>query len=238
VAGLLEKTGAAEAGKGLSVYITAKPYIVYGWMAIATVPLVALGIIPMFGPMKKSEIRASETGEVVPPGTGNIATLEDDVSETAKGNSRLYNFLVPILILIASTWYFDVNALKGVVVAISVSIIMYLGQRLMSMNEIFDTIFEGFKTMILPLGIVVASFILKEVNDGLGLSTYVIETVKPMMSASMLPVVTFLSLSVITFATGSFWGVYAVSFPIVIPLAQAMDANLPLAIVHARPLGC
>jgi Na+/H+ antiporter NhaC len=137
---------------------------------------------------------------------------------------------VPILLLISSTWYFDVNALKGVVVAISASIMMYLCQRLMSMNEMFDTVFEGFKTMILPLGIVVASFILKEVNDGLGLSTYVIETVKPMMSGSMLPVVTFLSLSVITFATSSFWGVYAVSFPIVIPLAQAMDANLPLLI--------
>ena len=34
---------------------------------------------------------------------------------------------------------------------------MYLVQKVMSMNEIFDTIFEGFKTMILPLGIVVVS---------------------------------------------------------------------------------
>jgi hypothetical protein len=40
----------------------------------------------MFGPMKKSEIRASETGEVIPPGTGNITALEDDVAEAAKGN--------------------------------------------------------------------------------------------------------------------------------------------------------
>ena len=71
---------------------------------------------------------------------------------------------------------------------------------------------------------------LKEVNDKLGLTHYVIETVRPMMNGKMLPLVTFLSLSMITFATGSFWGVYAVSFPIVIPLALAMDANVPLAI--------
>ena len=230
VAGLLEKTEAAEAGKGLSVYISAIPYMVYGWVAIIIVPLVALSIIPVFGPMKKSEQRASETGEVVPPGTGKINALEDDVAEAAKENPKLYNFLVPIVLLIFSTWYFDVDALKGVVIAIVVAIIMYLVQKVMSMNEIFDTIFEGFKTMIFPLGIVVVSFMLKEVNDGLGLTSYVIETVKPLMSGSMLPVVTFLSLSVITFATGSFWGVYAVSFPIVIPLAQAMGANLPLAI--------
>ena len=230
VSGLLEKSEAAEAGKGLSVYITAIPYMVYGWVALLIVPLVALSLIPVFGPMKKSEQRASETGEVIPPGTGKIDALEDDVAEAAKKNPKLSNFLVPLVFLIFSTWYFDVDALKGVVIAIVVAIIMYLVQKVMSMNEIFDTIFEGFKTMIFPLGIVVVSFMLKEVNDGLGLTSYVIETVKPLMSGSMLPVVTFISLSVITFATGSFWGVYAVSFPIVIPLALAMDANLPLAI--------
>jgi Na+/H+ antiporter NhaC len=230
VAGLLEKSEAAEAGKGLAVYITAIPYMVYGWVALLIVPLVALAIIPVFGPMKKSEQRASETGEVVPPGTGKIKALEDDVAEAAKENPKLSNFLVPLVFLIFSTWYFDVDALKGVVIAIVVAIIMYLVQKVMSMNEIFDTIFEGFKTMVFPLGIVVVSFMLKEVNDGLGLTSYVIETVKPLMSGSMLPIVTFISLSVITFATGSFWGVYAVSFPIVIPLALAMDANLPLAI--------
>ena len=230
VSGLLEKTEAAEAGQGLSVYISAIPYMVYGWVAIVIVPLVALSIIPVFGPMKKSEQRASETGEVVPPGTGKIDALEDDVSEAAKANPKLYNFLVPIVLLIFATWYFDVDALKGVVVAIVAAMIMYPVQKVMSLNDVFDTIFEGFKTMVFPLGIVVVSFMLKEVNDGLGLTSYVIETVRPLMSGSMLPVVTFLSLSVITFATGSFWGVYAVSFPIVIPLALALDANIGLAI--------
>ena len=230
VAGLLEKSGAAEAGEGLSVYISAIPYMVYGWVAILMVPLVAAAILPLFGPMKKAEKRAIETGEVVPPGTGKVAALEDDVAEKAKDDPKLYNFLIPIILLIFSTWYFDVDALKGVLVGVAVAMGMYWGQKIMSMAEIFDTFFEGFKTMVFPLGIVVVSFMLKEVNDGLGLTDYVIETVKPLMSGSMLPVVTFLSLSVITFATGSFWGVYAVSLPIVIPLAQAMDANLALAI--------
>lgn len=228
--GLLEKAGAAEAGQGLSVYISAIPYMVYGWVAVVIVPLVAMAVIPVFGPMKKSEERAQTTGEVVPPGTGKIDALEDDVAENAKDNPKLANFLIPIILLIFATWYFDVDALKGVIVAIVAAIIMFTVQKVMTLNEIFDTIFEGFKTMIFPLAIVVVSFMLKEVNDGLGLTDYVIETVKPLMSGSMLPLVTFLSLSMITFATGSFWGVYAVSFPIVIPLALAMDANLALAI--------
>ncbi len=230
VAGLLEKSEAAATGQGISVYISAIPYMVYAWVAVLVIPLVALSIIPVFGPMKKSEQRVQATGEVIPAGTGKIAALEDDVAEGVKVNPKLYNFLIPIVLLIFSTWYFGVDALKGVMVAITAASLMYVAQRLLSMNEVFDTIIEGFKTMIFPLAIVVVSFMLKEVNDGLGLTNFVIETVKPLMSGSMLPVVTFLSLSVITFATGSFWGVYAVAFPIVIPLAMAMDANLGLAI--------
>jgi len=36
--------------------------------------------------------------------------------------------------------------------------------------------------------------------------------------------------TLIAFATGSFWGVYAVSLPIVVPLAQSMGVSLPLSI--------
>ena len=147
-AGLLEKSGAAESGNGLSVYISAIPYMVYGWVAVLVVPLVALGLIPVFGPMKKSEERSRTTGQVIPPGTGKIDALEDDIAENA--DPKLVNFLIPIVILIFSTWYFEVDALKGVLVAIFTAILLYTTQRIMGFSEIFDTIFEGFKTMVFP----------------------------------------------------------------------------------------
>ena len=230
VSGLLEESGAAEAGKGLTVYISSIPFMLYPWVAILVVPLVALGFIPNLGLMKKAEKRAQETGETIPPDMGKQDLLDTEVAPEAKKNPRLYNFLTPIVVLIFATWYFGVDAFKGVLVATALAMLMFWVQRIMSMNDIFDTFIQGFKTMIFPLGIVMVSFMLKDVNDQLGLTTYVIETVKPMMSSNLLPVVAFLSLSVVTFATGSFWGVYAVALPIVIPLAQAMDASLPLSI--------
>ena len=42
--------------------------------------------------------------------------------------------------------------------------------------------------------------------------------------------VTFLTMSFIAFATASFWGIFAVAIPIVLPLAQALDASMPLVI--------
>jgi Na+/H+ antiporter NhaC len=50
------------------------------------------------------------------------------------------------------------------------------------------------------------------------------------MSANMLPVITFLVLLGLGFVTGSFWGMAAVCFPIVLPLALQIDANLSLTI--------
>jgi Na+/H+ antiporter NhaC len=84
--------------------------------------------------------------------------------------------------------------------------------------------------MVYPLAIVVTSFGLRNVNEDLGLTLYVIDSVKPVMSGALLPAVAFVTLSLIAFATGSFWGVYAVSLPIIVPLAQSMDVSLPLAL--------
>ena len=45
-----------------------------------------------------------------------------------------------------------------------------------------------------------------------------------------LPAVTFLTMSFVAFATASFWGIFAVAIPIVLPLADAVGAEMPLVI--------
>ena len=244
---LLESSGAAEKGQGLSVYISSIPFMFYAWVAVILVPIVALGIIPPIFTMKQAEQQVAnrsnsngKTGQITGEVKTELLTPDNEIAPEAKENPKLYNFLIPIILLIAATIYFEIDIFKGVLVAIGVSIVMFAAQKIMTFGDIFDTLIEGFKTMILPLAIVVASFMLIEVNNGLGLTSYVIETVKPLMSGAFLPAVAFISLSIITFSTGSFWGVYAVAFPIIIPLAQAMNTNLPLAIgavISAGALG-
>jgi Na+/H+ antiporter NhaC len=77
---------------------------------------------------------------------------------------------------------------------------------------------------------VVAAFIFKDVCDQLMLPQYVINTLSPYMTAQYLPAVVFLAMAVLAFATGSSWGIFAVTIPIVMPLAYAIDANIPLVI--------
>lgn len=227
VAGLLEdkEFGVAAEGEGMSVYISVIPYILYAWVAAILVPLVAIGLIPPLGPMKKAEQRAL-AGEK--PIELPLAAALEKQEGPLKLKPNLIDFILPIAVLIVATWYLEI--LKGVLCALAATAVLAMIRRSMSFDTFSKSVFEGFQTMIPALAVVVMSFVLLEVNDGLGLTDFVIQTVKPWMSPSMLPAVAFLSLSLVTFATGSFWGVYAVTLPIIIPLASELGTDQSLAI--------
>lgn len=221
--GLLEENNVT--GDGMGLYIEAIPYMFYAWVAAAIVPLVALGWLPDIGPMKTAEARAMG-GQSIPSGV-NDNTLEVDDDQP---RPHLLNFILPIAALIFFTWYFDIDILRGVIVALAVILVLIASQRLLSFHETFDTALDGFKTMIMPLGTLVAGFTLKEVNDHLGLTDFVIGTVQPLMTSGLLPAVVFVTMAFLAFATGSFWGIFAVAMPIILPLADSVNANIPLVI--------
>lgn len=229
VAGLLEGQGLVEAGQGISGFIRTIPYNLYGWTAAIIVPLVILGVIPPLGAMRKAEERA-QRGVLAPPGSNNISIIGADFEVEQGVKPRLVNFVLPIVVLIVATWASGVDAFQGIVIAMVITAVLYIGSRVMSPLTFADTFFDGFKTMVYPLAIVMVSFILRNANDELGLTPYVIETVKPIMNPGLLPAVAFVTLALVAFATGTFWGLYAVSLPIIVPLAQAIGSNVWLAV--------
>ena len=114
--------------------------------------------------------------------------------------------------------------------SLAITLLLIFYQKLLSPTEAFDTVIDGFKTMIVPLGTIIAGFMLKEVNDQLGLTAYIIDSVQPLMTPKLLPVVTFLTMALVAFATGSFWGIFAVAIPVVMPLALSVGADMSLVI--------
>lgn len=227
--GLLEETGWAAPGQGLALYVDAIPFMLYAWIAVALALLVGAGLVPAVGPMRKAERRARETGQVVPPGLEE-AKLEGETDPAAAERARPWHFVVPVVTLVAATWILDLDILKGVVVALGATLAIVAGARLLRVRAALDTAMAGVLTMIVPLATVFGGFLLKEVNDGLGLTAYLIETVEPLMTPQLLPAVTFLTMSLVAFATASFWGIFAVAVPIVLPLANAVGAEMPLVI--------
>lgn len=113
---------------------------------------------------------------------------------------------------------------------LAITLPMMVLQKLLSFKAALDAVMDGFKIMLPPLATVVTAFMFKAVNDQLGLPSYIIDSVTPLMSPLMLPLVTFITMALVAFATGSSWGVFAIAIPIVMPLAAAMNVPVPLMI--------
>ncbi|WP_445400931.1 Na+/H+ antiporter NhaC family protein [Zobellella sp. An-6] len=226
-ASLLEDSGAAEGGRGMSLYIDSIPYMLYGWAALLVVVLVAGNRLPDLGAMKQAEARA-RAGQPVP--TGWEDQEESQPPRSTPAWLGLLNFLLPMGVLVfASVWY-EIDLLKGVLVALGCTMLLYSVQRLLSFQQQVEATLDGFKVMLYPLATVCAGFILKEVNDQLGMTQYIIDTVTPLLTPALLPAVVFLVMALVVFSTASSWGVFVISLPIVVPLAQAMNVPMPLVV--------
>lgn len=221
-AALLEQSGAAPSGEGLALYITAIPYMFYAWIAMLLVPLVVIGRVPLWGAMRRAEAAAA---------SGRLAlTPVAEIEERGEQRSDLWAFLLPLLALIGFSWAFDIDLLKGVMVTLALTIPYLIARRLINLRDALDACMDGFKMMMAPLAIVFFAFMFKSVNDQLGLSLYVIESVQPLMTPLLLPLIVFLTMAAICFATGSSWGVFAIAIPIVMPLGAAMGVEPALLI--------
>jgi Na+/H+ antiporter NhaC len=229
-AGLIVANGLAPEGEGLNTYISAIPYMLYAWVAVLMVPLVAYGVIPSLGPMKAAENRAQTSGETVPPDAIHIELANQSIQPRADIKPRISMFVVPMLVLVGATLYFDKDFLVGIYITLGSTAIFIIASRMMDMQDTFNTIIDGFKTMIEPLGVLVAAFILKDVNDALSLAPYVVNTMQPILTPESLPTVIFASMAVVSFMTGSNWGVFVIVLPIVTALGNNLGADMTVVI--------
>jgi Na+/H+ antiporter NhaC len=179
--------------------------------------------------MKKAELRVKETGRTFPDWyyEGEKA---DELAESQTKPSSWVNFAVPIVVMVIVTLLSDFDITLAIIVSYVVCFLMLFFQRLVKLGDFLDKLVLGFKDMLYVTMLVLIAFMLQDVNDTLGLTPYVIETVAPILSPGLFPVITFIVVAILAFCTGSFWGVAMISFPIILPLAIAMNVNPFLAI--------
>jgi Na+/H+ antiporter NhaC len=229
-AGLIVANGIAPEGEGLNTYIRSIPYMLYAWVAVLLVPVVISGLIPSLGSMKQAERRAQTTGQTIPPGAEHIEKANQSIQPKEGVKPRIPMFVVPMLILIIATLWFDKDFLIGVYITLACTAAYVILARILDMNDTFDTVIDGFKTMIEPLGVLVAAFILKDVNDALGLAIYVVNTMEPLLTPELLPAIIFATMGLVSFMTGSNWGVFVIILPIVTSLSNNLGADMTIVI--------
>lgn len=215
-----------------TLYMHAAPLCFYPILTLLIALLFALGIMPKLGAMKKAYTRVAETGKVYSDASRKY-NHEDRKGYEETGN--IWNFLVPMIVLVAIT-VITGDLLVAVVVSLFVCLVMYIPQKLMTMEEYFNLIVQGFADMLPILMLLLIAFVLQSVTEGLGMTDYIIEVAQPFLTGAAFPAVVFVLLAAICFATGSLWGMSAVMAPIVFPLGAAIGAN-PLLIMAAVIFG-
>lgn len=236
---ILAKSGVGPANEGLRTYWKMIPFICYGYISVLIIPLFVYGILPWFGRMKKADMHARETGKLTQMELTMSSTLDISPMNVKKSPKVIY-FLLPILVLLAATIYFKIDALKGVMIAVVFTFFYYFIIKIGSFQQLSETVFSGFNSMVFALAILMMSYVLKDVNDKMGLTQFVLHGVSPYVNKQLLPLLVFASLSLIAVTTGSSWGLYAVAIPLVVPLAKHLDSNVLLncgAIVSAGVFG-
>ena len=239
IGAILEKSNAAPLHGGLYTYWKMIPFICYGYVSVLVIPLFIYGILPWFGKMKKAELRAETTGQLTAGKLTMSSSLDVSSLNPAKKPKIIY-FLLPIVVLLAATIYFDIDALKGVMIAVAFTFLYYMAIKLGNFTQLSETVFGGFNSMVYALAILMMSYVLKDVNDKMGLTQYVLHSVSPYINRQVLPLIIFASLSVIAVTTGSSWGLYAVAIPLIVPLAEHLHSNVLLncgAVVSAGVFG-
>lgn len=230
-----------------SVFVNALPYNAYPILALVFVCMTTwLG--RDFGPMLAAERRALDAGGR----RTHLSNREAIVAEaeiTTKPNVpvRAMNAIVPMLVLAAITlggiYATGLEALGpgshslrdifgegdsfsammwGSLASCVVAVIMTQAQRLMGMTETSHYWFEGVKSMLLPITILMMAWALANVNASLQTSDFLVAALGESLSPAWLPAVIFILAGFTAFATGSSWGVMGIMMPLVVPLAWAV----------------
>lgn len=229
IGSLMEQNGMAPEGEGVAYFIKTIPFNFYGWFAVLIVVLVILGLFPVIGPMRGAIKRAEETGVLAPPGSEKIDMKAGEKFEVPE-NATLKSFFLPIIILIASTIYFEVDMQAGVIATCAFIFVYYVGTGIMGPEEYMDMFIQGIKNMLMPLIMVVLAYFFAAACDAIGFIDYVIEIGKIFMTPQLFPFVIFLTFGITEFIMGISWGMYVIALPIVIPLSAALGANPFIAV--------
>ncbi len=239
IGALLVVAKAAPEGQGLQTYWKMIPFVCYGYLAVIVAALFASGVLPWFGKLKIAGERTEAGGSLTASVFSSSSSIDVSPMNNDKEGKMIY-FVLPMLVALAATIFFDIDALKGVIIAVAVTFLYYLFMKVGNFQQLSETMFSGVNSMVVALAILMMSYLLKEINQRMGLTEYVLHGVTPYVSKEILPLAVFVSLSLISITTGSSWGLYAVALPLIVPLAGHLGSNVLLncgAVVSAGVMG-
>lgn len=226
----------------LLVLIKAIPLNFYAITALLLVLIIIL-FQKDFGPMAKAERRALLEGKLLRDGAEPMISKEITNIPPKEGiESRAYNMIIPIVVMIAMmplALYItgEGNIVKGsgsrsvlwaISASIIVAIIMYMSQRILSLKDISQLVVKGMAGLMPLVLILLLAFALGNTCRIMGTGEYTAQLASLWLSPKLIPALVFFTACLISFSTGTSWGTFAILIPFIVPMAAKMGVSLPL----------
>jgi Na+/H+ antiporter NhaC len=233
-----------------SVFLYSLPYSFYPLLALFFVFLVAYSTRD-FGPMYTAEKRARETGQVV--GTDakvDAAAAEGEALQPPEGTThRAYNAVVPIVVLIgavlAGLYATGVQSagadaslreiiggadsyaslMWGSLLGVLAAAVLSIGQGILDLEQTVEAWYEGLKSMLFAMVILVLAWALSNITEVLHTADYLVSVLGEWLPPGVVPTIIFVLAAATAFATGSSWGTMGILMPLVVPLVWAVLAK-------------
>jgi Na+/H+ antiporter NhaC len=224
-----------------SLLLSALPFQFYAWLALFAVPVLAVSGAE-FGPMRQAEVRAQLKTE----GSEQIADTPAGKVSLSRPNARPSFVWLPLLTLgvtlfwILSPLGFPFGRVSGsdfraglaaayLVAALTLVGLMAL-HRAQSPLESFQIYLDGMSRMMQIAIMLLLAWAMGDMMVTLGADNYVATLVRENVVAWTLPLLIFAVACVISFATGSSWGTFAIILPLTLPAAAAIDISIAVCI--------
>ena len=225
VAGLIIGMGCiADRKTAMSVVFRAIPLNFYAILSVLMVGLIALGIVKDFGPMKKAERRAEKTGKVLRDGAVPLSGTVTEESSSIKPRVLL-NFVLPTVLLVVITVLTEfvggeMRILEAVTIVVLLMSISFLIQG-MPLTELNETFIQGIQGAMPALLVLAVAYPLNTLSSEMGTAAYIVSVTEKFLSPALLPFGIFVICTLLSFATGTSWGTYAICLPLAVPMAFA-----------------
>ncbi len=232
----------------MSLFIKSIPLNFYAILSVLMVALISWKVIPDFGPMRKAERRAIQTGEALRPGSTPMMSSELTdlpVSKTGRPNIWL-NFYMPVVVVIAvniGTFIVagQARVLESFMLATAVLGVVMLLQKVDGLSGLMRSVQAGIKGVLPAVLILGFAYAINAVSREMGTAQYVVGSSRGWLNPGLLPVSVFIISAFVSFATGTSWGTFAIIIPVAVPLAFEFSggeiSSLVLATVAASAGG-
>jgi len=118
----------------------------------------------------------------------------------------------------------------AVIVTLIFLYIYYVPKKLITHKEYFASLYEGMADMIPVSIILILALFIGNVIGDLGTAKYIATLLNGNIQTEFIPMLIFITASVMAFATGTSWGTFSIMMPIALALAGSMHLDIPIVI--------